>query len=284
MTYVDRTVESADGLSLHLRDYPGPSEGAPVVLCLHGLTRNARDFATVADSLRHRFRVLVMEQRGRGQSQHDTNAANYQLTTYVRDTAHALDALNIGPVIVLGTSMGGLMGMLMAAQPDTPVQALVLNDVGPVVEADGIARIQSYVGKGPEVSDWTDAAAAARAANESAFPEWQHDDWLAFAQNLYRENAEGRPVLDYDPAIATPLNEAPETAAPADLWPLFDQITVPMLVIRGALSDILSAATVQEMRRRKPQLLSVEVPGRGHAPMLDEPAAWSAIESFLASF
>ena len=284
MTYVDRTVESADGLSLHLRDYSGPSEDAPVVLCLHGLTRNARDFAAVAESLRRRFRVVVMEQRGRGQSQHDANPANYQLSTYVGDTARALNALNIDRVIVLGTSMGGLMGMLMAAQPDTPVRALVLNDVGPVVEADGIARIQSYVGKGPQAGDWNEAAAAARATNGSALPEWQQEDWLAFARNLYRENTEGQPVLDYDPAIATPLNEAPETAAPADLWPVFDRISVPTLVIRGALSDILSAATVREMARRKPDLVPVEVPGRGHAPMLDEAVARDAIETFLESF
>lgn len=279
--YHDHWHTTADGLRLYVRDYR--NDHAPfAVLCLHGLTRNSADFEELADVLAPDYRVLVMEQRGRGQSDYDANPDNYQLGTYVQDALGLLDSLGLDDVALIGTSMGGLMSMTMTAMSPQRFRGLVLNDIGPVVEAAGLARIQGYVGRGGPVTTWDDAVAAARANNEVAFPDFTDAEWLAFARRLFRKGEGGRPELAYDPAISQPMNRDTASAVPPDMWSLFDQITAkPMLVIRGELSDILSSATVAEMARRKPDLESVDVPRRGHAPLLSEPEAERAIVRFL---
>ena len=280
--FSDLWIETGDGLNLHARSYG--SDDAPLsVLCLHGLTRNAADFAELAEHLVDRYRVLVMEQRGRGESDVDPAPANYHLGTYVRDAMALLDGLGLDRVAVIGTSMGGLMAMTMAGTTPDRFAGLVINDIGPVVEASGLARIRSYVGRGGAVSSWDEAVAATRANNETAFPGLTEEEWLAFAQRLFRERPDGTLEPAYDPAIAVPMNADQSAAVPADLWPLFDTLAgVPMLVVRGELSDILSAPTVEEMARRHPDLVAVEVPNRGHAPMLTEAPALAAIDAFLA--
>lgn len=286
-TWTDHFHETDDGLRIHARDYAGP-DGAATVVCLHGLTRNAADFHALCEHLRGRYRLLAIEQRGRGLSDHDADPSHYEVGRYVQDTLGLLDALEVEKPVLIGTSMGGLMSMLMLAAAPERYRGAVLNDIGPVVEASGLARIAGYVGKGVPRASWDEAAAAARASNGDAFPDYADADWIAFARRLYRERDDGMLVLDYDADIAQPFNAgqgnaSPTTAVAPDLWSVFDAMgSTPLLLIRGALSDILSAATVAEMQRRRPDLESVEVPRVGHAPTLDEAEALRAIERFIA--
>ena len=280
MNSIDVFYLSDDGLRLYARDQPGPGADAPAVLCLPGLTRNGKDFGAIAERLRRRHRVICPDQRGRGRSQRDPDAAHYAPMRYVQDMFTLLDTLGLPRVTVIGTSLGGLMGMLMQALQPQRIEALVLNDVGPVIDPAGIARLATYVGKSAPVANWDEAIAQTAAINGIAFPGHGRADWAAMARNVYIQEGT-QPVLDYDPAIAQGV--AAGTAAP-DLWPLFDGLAPrPMLVIRGELSDILSPQTLAEMQRRRPTLQTVTVPGVGHAPMLDEVEAVAAIESFLAS-
>jgi pimeloyl-ACP methyl ester carboxylesterase len=281
--YQDVFFESDDGLDLYARDYPNPD--APLtVLCLHGLTRNSADFADLAAALQPDFRVLAMDQRGRGRSAYDPDPSRYALPTYVKDAFALMDHLALEHVAVIGTSMGGLMAMLMAARQPDRICGIVFNDVGPVVEAEGLRRIQGYVGKGGEIASWADAVALTQANNGAAFPGLSEADWLAFARRLFVENDAGVPVLAYDAKISEPMQADQTKAVPADLWPVFDAMgEIPLLVVRGALSDILSRETVEEMARRHPGTTAVEVPDRGHAPMLDEPEAMQAVSEFLAA-
>lgn len=280
--WVDRWHRTDEGLAIHARDYSGPTADAITVVCLHGLTRNAADFEDLCEHFRDRYRLLAIEQRGRGQSDRDPDPSRYQVGRYVQDTLGMLAELGIERPVLIGTSMGGLMSMLMLAAVPDGYRGVVLNDIGPVVEASGLARIQGYVGQSESVAGWQEAAALTRASNGTAFPDFTDDDWLVFARRLFRERADGRLELDYDPAIAQPMNADTGTAVPPDLWSVFEAMgSAPFLVVRGALSDILSAETVAEMQRRRPDLEAVEVPRVGHAPMLDEPQALSAIEAFL---
>ena len=281
--YRDLWYESADGLRLYARDYPGPADSALLpVLCMHGLTRNSADFAWIAAHLSRSRRVISVDQRGRGRSAYDPLVANYTPVTYVGDMFTLLDTLGLARVIAIGTSMGGLMAMLMANLQPGRLAAVVINDIGPELDPEGLARIKRYVGTGHDIRSWDDAVAHTRAINEVAFPHYSDAQWLRFTRGLYRE-VDGVPQLAYDPAIARPMLDEESGAVPPDLWPLFGNMAaIPLLVIRGELSDILSRDCVQRMRSLAPAMQAVEVPERGHAPMLDEPAAVTAIDSFLA--
>ncbi len=278
---IEHQVPSSDGLSLYCREYlPRSPAPGPAVLCLPGLTRNSRDFESLARWLSGTHRVLTPDLRGRGRSGYDPNYRNYQPLTYVGDIGVLLKALAAPRVIVVGTSLGGLLAMTMAAMLPGVLAGVVLNDVGPEIEAAGLARIATYVGKLPPVRSWEDAAAQARTVNEMALPDYTDADWMRFARCTYREDAQGLPVLDMDLRIGDAAREA---AGPApDLWPLFRLLLpIPTLAIRGATSDILSAATLARMQREKPDLQVLLVPGRGHAPTLDEPLCRSAIRALL---
>jgi pimeloyl-ACP methyl ester carboxylesterase len=279
MNYIDVFFRSDDGLRLYARDYPGPAADSPVVICLPGLTRNSKDFEGLAEVLRQTHRVVCPDQRGRGRSEYDTDPSRYRPDRYVQDMRVLLDLLSVQRVTVIGTSLGGLMAMLMMATDASRITAIVLNDVGPVVEPAGLARIAAYVGKSAAPQNWSEAAAQTADTNGLAFPDYQQGDWQAMARDLYiQENS--RPVLNYDPAIAQGI--ASGTAAP-NLWPLFEMVgSRPMLVVRGAASDILSQTTVDEMCSRLPQVVAVNIVNRGHAPTLNEPAAREAIAGFLA--
>jgi len=279
MNYVDVFYQSDDGLRLYARDYPGPRRDAPVILCLPGLTRNSKDFSALAEMLRTTHRVICPDQRGRGRSARDADATRYRPDRYVQDMRTLLDTLGISRVVVIGTSLGGMMAMIMMAIDSARVLAAVLNDVGPEVDPRGIARIAGYVGRSAAVCNWDEAAEQTAHTNGIAFPDYQTGDWQAMARDLYVQEGT-TPVLDYDPAIAQGV--AAGTAAP-NLWPLFEQAGVkPMLVIRGKISDILSEETLAEMMRRLPQVVAQTVAGRGHAPTLSEPEASVAISRFLA--
>ncbi len=282
-TYEDKTWTSADGLSLYYRDYAGP-EGysGPPVLCLHGLTRNSRDFASLADHISQSRRVIVPEMRGRGQSDYAPDSSTYNPLQYVADVERLLTELGVEKFISIGTSMGGLMTMLMAqAKPDRIV-AVVMNDIGPEVDPAGIERIAGYVGQGKSYPTWVHAARSMCEVHSAAFPDYDLDQWLEMAKRTLVVSQNGRVSFDYDMAIAEPFKE-PGNAAPPNLWLAFEALGgVPMALVRGELSDLLSPETVSQMSARNPNLTQVVVPRVGHAPTLDEPEARAAIDALLA--
>jgi pimeloyl-ACP methyl ester carboxylesterase len=251
------------------------------VLCLPGLTRNSRDFESIALRIQRSRRVLSADLRGRGLSQNDPNWQNYHPGTYVGDIARLLADAGVPRVIVLGTSLGGILAMIIAATTPQVLAGVILNDVGPEVAAEGLKRIATYVGKNPPVRNWDEAAAQARATYGLAWPGATDADWMAFARRSYVE-VDGAPRLAMDPMIGEAVRAAPAGAAP-DLWPVFAALKpIPTLALRGALSDVLSQETFDRMAREKPDLQRVTVPGRGHPPMLDEPDSIAAIDAFLA--
>jgi len=278
--FAERTFTCRDGLRLYYRDYPGPTRPGVAALCLHGLTRNSKDFEELAPRLARTRRVLALDVRGRGRSERDPQAARYLPPVYAQDVVELLAAAGEPRVAVIGTSMGGLLALLLAAARPELLAGVVLNDIGPVVDPKGIARIASYVGKGADVRSWDAAADAMKSLNAPFFPAFGPADWLRFARRTYREDSDGTLRPDYDPAIAEATRAG--GAVPADLWGLYAALApIPTLAIRGELSDILSDETLDEMARRKPDLEVLRVPRRGHAPTLDEPECVAAIEKFL---
>jgi pimeloyl-ACP methyl ester carboxylesterase len=271
---------SIDGLNLFCRIYPASQAGALPVLCLPGLTRNSRDFTALAEHLQPQREVLTADLRGRGRSQWDSDSSHYQLPTYVQDVWSLLASCSLSRVAIVGTSLGALMAMVLAAMDPAKIAGIVLNDAGPELDPRGVRRIAGYAGKLPPVSSWAEAVAQTRSVYELALPGLTDAQWLGYARNGYRESADGVPVPDMDPKIAEAFKTT--TTAPVDLWPVYAQIkSVPILVIRGALSDILSAATVARMAGR-PDVTQTVVANRGHTPLLNEPECLAAIDSFLA--
>ena len=274
--------ESHDGLRLFSRVYPGPAAGAPVVVCLHGLMRNGRDFGQLAAHLALRYRIVVPDVRGRGLSARDPNFRNYQIPVYLQDLTTLLTHLGAPRVAIIGTSMGGLMAMVLAASAPQWLTAIVLNDVGPEFDPVGLERIRGYAGKGVPVRDWAEAVAQLRSAYGSVWPGLSDERWEELVRLSYRGNAEGVPEFDADPRIGDLLRDT--RAAAPDLWPLWGTLArVPMLAIRGELSDVLSVSTLERMRRSHSGLKTLTIANRGHPPLLDEPQCIAAIEEFLAS-
>lgn len=284
--WVDRTWESADGLTLHFRDYPvDPALGSadrPPVLCMHGLTRNARDFAPLAERLAGKWRVIVPEMRGRGESEYAKDYMTYNPLTYVADVEGLLAQEGVTRFVAVGTSLGGLMTMLLAAKDATRLAGAVLNDIGPVIDPAGIERIRQYVGQGRSYPSWMHAARALQEVHREAYPAFDIEQWLEMAKRGMVLQPNGRIGLDYDMNIAEPFQQD-DGAAPPDLWPAYDALRdVPLLVLRGELSDLLTPKTLDEMQRRIPAAEIVTVPNVGHAPMLDEPVSSAAIDRLLA--
>jgi pimeloyl-ACP methyl ester carboxylesterase len=283
MAFAEKFFQSSDGLRIYYRDYPGDERKAPV-LCLHGLTRNSRDFAALAEHIAPARRVLVPDQRGRGRSQYDPQWMNYHPGTYVEDMWTLLGELSIARVVVLGTSLGGLMAMLMAATRPQLLAGVALNDIGPEIDPVGVARIQSYAGRLPPVRNWDDAAAQMKMTFGLTFPEYDEQQWRDFARKSFDED-EGRvPRLAADPKIGDAIRAIPAPPGITQaMWLAFGQLrNPPALAVRGATSDLLSAATFERMQQEVPSLLAATVPNRGHAPQLDEPESLRAIDAFLA--
>lgn len=278
----DHWYQSPDGLKLYARDYSGPKGSTALpVLCMHGLTRNSADFDWIASHLAKTRRVVSVDQRGRGRSDYDSVESNYTPATYVSDMFTLLDDLGLERVLIIGTSMGGIMSMLMANMQPDRFAGIVINDIGPELNPEGLDRIKSYVGKSRDIKSWEDAIAQTREINDVAFPGYSDEEWLRFTQGLYTE-VDGVLRLAYDPNIAKPMLEEDSNAVPPDLWPLFEGIaSLPMLLIRGAVSDLLTRACAERMRELSPTLIHVDVPDRGHAPMLNEPVAVAAIDAFV---
>ncbi|QJU60572.1 alpha/beta hydrolase [Sphingomonas sp. AP4-R1] len=280
MSFEDRTWLSPDGLALHYRDYPGSAAATPV-LCIPGLTRNARDFEGVAERLSGARRVIVVELRGRGQSHYAPDPMTYVPPVYVGDILALIQQAGLGPVALFGTSLGGIVAMLLSAMQPDALAGVLLNDVGPVIDPAGLARIAAYTGRDVGWPDWDTAAAAQAATHAHAFPDYGPAEWLAMAHRVARDR-DGLIVTDYDPAIAVPFSAPPPDPAP-DPWPFLNGLVgKPALLVRGALSDILSAETAARMIDRLPQMELLTLPRIGHAPMLDEPECVAAIDRLLA--
>lgn len=278
---VPRWWRSADGLALHARDHAameGPAR--PPVVCLHGLTRNSRDFDALAPWLAARGRrVLALDVRGRGLSARDPQA-DYRIPTYAADVIALLGALGIARAHFIGTSMGGMIAMELAATRGDMIAGAIVNDIGPVLGEAGLRRIAAYVGKAVAIDSWEAAADHLRRLNEAVLPRYRAADWAAMARRLFCEK-EGRIEPDYDPAIARALAEGPLIADP---WGRWEQLATgrPVLLLRGGLSDLLDHDTAARMVTGRANVVLCTVPDVGHAPMLDEPVALDAIGKFFS--
>jgi pimeloyl-ACP methyl ester carboxylesterase len=273
---------SNDGLRLHARCYGGRESTAIPVVCLPGLTRTAADFEVLAERLSAAGRrVIALDYRGRGLSAYDPNPANYNVKVELGDVLTVLDALNAQSAIFIGTSRGGIVTMMLAGIRPQAIAAAILNDIGPVIELPGLLRIKSYVGKLPAPENYAHAAGILRGLFAAQFPNLSDEDWLASARRAFKQD-NGRLVPTYDVTIAETLKDiGPETEVP-DLWPQFDAwAQAPLMVIRGALSDLLSAETVAAMKARHPDIRVVEVADQGHAPMLEDEPTLAAVERFV---
>jgi pimeloyl-ACP methyl ester carboxylesterase len=277
-------ITAPDGLRLHARCYGRRSATATPVVCLPGLARTAADFETLANALagdtQHPRRVITLDYRGRGLSDYDRDPANYAFNRTRRRAGdgHRADAL---PAIFIGTSRGGILSMLLAAVRPTAVAGVVLNDIGPVIEPQGLMRIKSYVGKLPQPRSFEEGAEILRRLFHGQFPRLGPDDWLAGAKRTFKED-KGRLVPTYDVRLATTMEGFDLERPSPPLWKEFDALgAVPVMVIRGANSDILSAATVAAMRARRGVLETLEVPDQGHAPLLAESDVIAHIADFV---
>jgi pimeloyl-ACP methyl ester carboxylesterase len=268
---VSRFYSAQDGLRLHLRDYEGPRDRTPVV-CLPGLARTAEDFDRVARRLMASRRVVALDYRGRGLSEYDKDWTHYDLAVESADILTVLTAAGIGEAIIVGTSRGGLHAMLLAAVRPTLLRGVVLNDIGPVLEAKGLARIRGYVGKLPAPRSWSDAIALAKSIMGAQFTSLDDASWETYARLTFEEKG-GHFLPRYDVNLMRPLAALDLEAPLPQLWPQFDGLAhVPLLAIRGKNSDLLSPETLAGMAARHPRFESLVVPGQGHAPLLlDEP-------------
>jgi pimeloyl-ACP methyl ester carboxylesterase len=255
----------------------GAPDNPNVVVCVHGVGRNGRDFDVLGEALAPTHRVLAIDMPGRGQSEWLRDPMNYVFPVYLGTLAALIAASGADEIAWVGTSMGALLGIVVAAQPQTPVRRLVVNDAGPVIEAAGLARIGQYFGTDPSFATYEDLERYVRtiAASFGALTDAQ---WTHIARTNARQRADGTWALGYDPAIAVPFRAQP---APVDLWPLWDAIRCPTLVLRGERSDLLSHATAQEMAARGPHARVVEIAGVGHAPMLFAPDQVDVVVDFL---
>ena len=279
MAFRERRITAQDGLSLYLRDYGDANAARPPVLCLGGISRNCRDFEALAPHLAAHRRVICPDYRGRGRSDYDSDSRNYTPAVYLRDVIDILTALDLHRVVVIGTSMGGLLAMALAAARPGALRAVVLNDIGPELDPKGIARIKTYLGGDGRWADWAAAIAFLKLS-------FQHvgltsrEAWLSYAKRIFIETDGGGLRQDFDPAILDQFKAVPARAM--SYWPAYRALRhMPLLAIRGELSDILSLETFERMAEEIPGLAAVTLAGVGHVPLLDEPELVSAIDDFL---
>ena len=278
-------VTAQDGLQLYVRSYGRRSAPGLPVVCLPGLARTGADFDALAAALAHDAEhprwVVALDYRGRGRSQHDRHAANYSFTTELVDVIAVTSALDTGPAVFVGTSRGGLLTMLLAAARPSAIAGAVLNDIGPVIEPKGLMRIKSYVGKLPRPKSLADGADILRRLFDTQFPKLGDEDWLNFARRTWEEQ-NGKLVPTYDVRLAKTLAGVELEQPLPPLWEAFDALgRVPLMVIRGANSDILSTETIEAMCRRRRQTEVMVIPDQGHAPLLSEPETIERIATFV---
>jgi pimeloyl-ACP methyl ester carboxylesterase len=272
----EHVVNAADGLVLSAMVYGQPTDRRAVV-CIPGLTRNARDFVALASDLAADRLVVVVDLRGRGRSGYDATAQSYRVDVYADDVRWVIDDLGVGPAIVIGTSLGGLTAMRLGERAPDRVAGIVLNDIGPEIVPAGLARIASYAGKLPPARSWDEAVLQVRMVSDDALPGLTDAEWIEQTRQRYREQPDGTVVPDHDPLIAS------GPPATDDPWEVFGALeAIPLLLVRGERTDILAAETADAMAAIHPGMVIATVPDRGHAPTLDEPVARSAIDRFLA--
>jgi pimeloyl-ACP methyl ester carboxylesterase len=277
-------VTARDGLRLHVRSYGSRIASAPPIVCLPGLARTAADFHPLAAALAAdpAKLVLALDYRGHGRSEYDRNPDNYTLPVALADLSAVLIALEIAPAIFIGTSYGGLLTMMLAIWRPTAIAGVILNDIGPVIEPQGLVRLKGYVGSLPVPRNFEDGAETLRWWFHAQFPKLTPQDWIAFAQRTWREHG-GRLVPDHDPKLARMLQGADLQHLPT-LWDHFDALArVPLMIIRGAKSDMLASTTLQAMVSRRDEIEVVVVPDQGHPPLLAEPKLIRRIATFVAS-
>jgi pimeloyl-ACP methyl ester carboxylesterase len=271
---------SNDGLRLHYRDFPGPASRPPI-LCIAGLTRNARDFEGVAERLAGQWRLICVDLRGRGESAYAKDPMSYVPLTYLQDLEALIRELSLERFILFGTSLGGILTMLLASAESSRVAGALINDIGPTIDEKGLERIRGYVGKSQSWPTWLHAARFFREMQRDVYPKWQIEDWLVFAKRLCRLSPAGRIVFDYDMKIAEPF-KLPGPVTGFDLWSAFTSFKdFPSLLVRGARSDLLSPVTMERMLAEVPEMQGVVVADVGHAPTLDEPESVAAIDDLL---
>jgi pimeloyl-ACP methyl ester carboxylesterase len=284
--FSEHYVTARDGLRLHVREHGARTAPGLPVVCLPGLARTTADFDILAGALagdpQRPRRVLALDYRGRGLSDHDPNPDNYSIPVELDDVLSVLTAREVGSAVFVGTSRGGLIVMALAAVRPGAIAGAVLNDIGPVVDPQGLTRIKGYVGKLPQPRDFADGGEILRRLFGGQFPRLGDTDWLAAARRTWREQ-NGRLVVTYDPKLARALAAVDPDHPLPPLWPQFDALArVPLMVIRGANSDILSAATVETMRARRREMTTLVVPDQGHAPLLSEAETIAAVADFVA--
>jgi len=282
--YTDGFWWSPDGLRLHYRDYAGGGEGRPPLLCLPGLTRNARDFEPLAERLAGDWRLICPDMRGRAESAYAKDPMTYVPLTYLQDIGRLLADLAVTRFVAIGTSLGGIIAMLVAATHREWLAGALLNDVGPTLETAGLARIRTYVGVGQSHPSWVHAARALEESNRDIYPAYDLQQWIAMAKRLYRLNSAGRVVLDYDMRVAEPLRLTGGEEAAPDMWPVMAAFRgIPTQILRGERSDLLSDATARRMIAEIGEGAELTVvPNVGHAPALDEPESVAAIDRLLS--
>ncbi len=277
--FADRYYTSADGIKLHYRDYAGPYERPPL-LCIPGLTRNARDFEPVADRYAGQWRVIAIDLRGRGGSAFDPEPANYAPPVYVTDILKLLDQLGIADAVFVGTSLGGLCTMLLAESDQERIAGTLLNDIGPVIDQAGIDRIGEYVGQDKRFASWEQAIGDVSDNHRATFPNWGRDEWARHVRRICREE-KGAVRLDYDMALADNFKRAAGKPQ-IDFWPYYRALEGrPVTILRGAHSDLLSAATAQAMVSALDDAELVTVPDVGHTPNFEEPESHAALDRLL---
>jgi pimeloyl-ACP methyl ester carboxylesterase len=282
--WTDIHYTSRDGLRLHARHYPSPGSQRRPLLCLPGLSRNCRDFHDLASALslnRETGRdVYSIDYRGRGRSEADPDWKNYTILTELNDVLDFMALRGLHGACILGTSRGGLITMLMGVLRPTALGAVILNDVGPVIERDGLSRIIAYLGRMPIPNDWAEATRMVYGMHQKGFTSVPDEQWESVARQIFNDE-HGLPAPAYDANLAKSVSML--DAPPPDLWPQFMSLArLPTLVLRGSNSDMLSAATLNEMRRRHSRLEAVTIRGQGHAPLLKDAASIATIAEFLA--
>lgn len=283
MQFTQHTVQCIGPSGLHRMAYTewGARDNPRVLICVHGLTRNGRDFDALAEAMSGHYRVICPDVVGRGQSGRLRDPAGYGIPQYVADMVTLIARLNVDSVHWVGTSMGGLIGMALAAQECTPLRKLVLNDVGPLITVESLQRIATYVGSDPQWASFDEALAYVKLIS-APFGQLSEAQWHHLTETSIVQRADGRWAFRYDPRIAEPFKAA-FVDKDIDLWPIYAGITCPTLVVRGAESDLLTRDTWQQMGACGPQAQLAEIPGVGHAPMFQSDEQIAIVRDFLLS-
>jgi pimeloyl-ACP methyl ester carboxylesterase len=279
INYQDHFWQSEDGLKLHCRDYPSASAKSPII-CIPGLTRNARDFEHLGEWLEGKRRIIMVNLRGRSESEYAKDSKSYHPKQYVHDIIRLMDELDIPKAIFFGTSLGGIVTMIMAKMRPERVAGALLNDIGPELDQAGLDRIGSAVGQGRSFDTWAHAGRDMAESSSDIFPDFTLKDWIAFSKKLYRMNSSGRIKLDYDMKIAEPFDS--KGGGSGALWHALEALeAVPTLILRGELSDLFSQKIADQMLEKLSKAELATVPRVGHAPTLEEPASLDAIARLL---